>query len=379
MTLQSPLSAQPSLQPTMAPKNGIAEEPLPVGVGRVPQWWMEITPHYTLDLEEDQQRREMEAKMSVFFAHMAAAEDAGMLGPDGVPVGGWNSSGWQGRGSWGGRSGGADGEGGDEGPTGRNFKIGNLPPFDPKLFGIREDDPDYQAYLTGAKLPPAFLEMMEKYRRGDTDWASNLKQTDYGRYGRQAEKPEFKPAWMKKKLRSTQHGSQIRKGVYSDGVSSSPRREDLRRIQADSQGLPAAPVHDEDIDEQEPELQDEVEPESEPEEQETEEEDESKSEFVPATFSTPERPPTNYKPEPEAPKTTYKKYNFNDYYYNAPKTAPEPEPQEKEEENDEEYEEEYEDAEEEEYEEDAPAQPSLEDLQAILAAKQAELRRLQGM
>ena len=32
-------------------------EELPVGVGRVPKWWMEITPHYVLDREEDLYRK----------------------------------------------------------------------------------------------------------------------------------------------------------------------------------------------------------------------------------------------------------------------------------------------------------------------------------
>jgi selenocysteine-specific translation elongation factor len=56
---------------------------------------------------------------------------------------------------------------------------------------------------------------------------NNLKQTEYGRYGRQAETLSFKPAWAKKKLNATSIGANIRKGQYDD----SPNKHIRRRVQ----------------------------------------------------------------------------------------------------------------------------------------------------
>jgi len=366
-------------------------EKLPVGVGRVPKWWMELTPHYTLDLEEQEARQKAEEEMAVYFANMNAASDAGMLDSDGKPLPGWekwNSSGSGGSGGWGGSG-------------GRNFSAGGSSQFDPKWFGIDESHPDYQAYLTGAKLPPGYEEMMAKYRSsGDSSIYNNLQQTNYGQYGRQAEKPQHQPSWVKMKLRSTKQGSAIRKGQYDD----SPNRAVQRRIQEtetkEAAEAIAAPPLDNGGETKAPE-------EGVPKPQPT------------LTMVTEQHVPKES--EAPAPKSQYKKFNFNDYYYNAaPAPAPEQAPPEQqktlptqnkkynsngkfydaassnpvpesaplqeegsydEEYEVEEYTEEY--TEEEEYEEEdvyeeENAEPELTDLQAILAAKQAELARLQA-
>ena len=38
------------------------EDPLPEGVGRVPQWWMEITPINVLKFEDEETKRFKEEK-----------------------------------------------------------------------------------------------------------------------------------------------------------------------------------------------------------------------------------------------------------------------------------------------------------------------------
>ena len=199
-----------------------AVESLPLGVGRVPKWWMECTPHYLLDVEEDQENRLREARLAYYFAQMAAADDAGLVGPDGKPVLGPDGKPVSWRNCWSGRQGGSGGYEPPVSPGGRNFAPGGFR-LDPKLFGIEESDPDYNSYLTGAKLPPGFMEKMEQMF-GTESIPNNLKQTDYGRYGRQAEKPAFVPTWTKKKLRATSDGENIRKGLYNDSPNKHHRR-----------------------------------------------------------------------------------------------------------------------------------------------------------
>jgi hypothetical protein len=233
--------------------NSPPEEVLPIGVGRIPQWWMEITPHYTLDLEEEEARRALEDQMSFYYSQMAAADDAGMLGPDGKPKLGpdgksltsssWGSNGWEGRGA-----GGSEGAaGGATGPDGRRFAPGTAV-INPALFGIDKSDPDYKNYLTGAKLPPGYLEKMADFAAhyhannpshsgGEDGTYNNLAQTDYGRYGRQAETPAFQPTWAKLKLRSTNHGSALRHGIDAE-----PPEKGGRRVADTTSAAPIGPM-----------------------------------------------------------------------------------------------------------------------------------------
>jgi len=200
------------------------KEKLPKGACRVPTWWMECTPHFTLDLEEEEARRVAEQQLAFFYSQMAAADDAGMLGPDGKVLArsnGSNNSSYAS--NWNGRSQkvGSNEEGSGSSPKGRKFRGAVI---DPKLFGIEESDPDYQSYLTGAKLPPGYLEKMaELQANGSGPWGTlnNTKSSlssPNKQYGRLGEKPAFKPDWMKKKLRSSAHGQNIRQGKYGSPV-----------------------------------------------------------------------------------------------------------------------------------------------------------------
>lgn len=221
----------------------LAAENLPPGVGRVPQWWMEVTPHFTLEEDDQEERSLQQDRLAYYGMQLEAAHAAGVLNPDGTPKLGadlrpmawtpltpWNK---------------LDGSSGSNiGQAGRNFRPGQ-PVIDPQMFGIVETDPDYQAYLTGAKLPPGYFEimgqMMATAENGGTTEGilNNLKQTDYGRYGHQAENPRFKPAWIKKKLRSTNIGTNIRQGQYDDSPNKHVRS---RRVNPEDVQLPAAPV-----------------------------------------------------------------------------------------------------------------------------------------
>ncbi len=211
------------------------EEALPPGVGRVPLWWMEITPHYVLEEDEIGERRKAEDQMAFYYMQLSAAADAGVLLPDGTPKLGQDLKplSWAPITPWNRLDANSNSEGSaGQGPGGRNFKPGHAV-IDPKLFGIMENDPDYQSYLTGAKLPPGFFEKMGELAQSELGGThgilNNLKQTDYGRYGRQAEAPSFKPVWAKKKLRSTETGEKIRHGEYNDSPNKFVNKQ-LRRI-----------------------------------------------------------------------------------------------------------------------------------------------------
>ena len=208
----------------------MSKEKLPRGVGRVPEWWMELTPHYTLDLEEDENRRQMEEQEALYYAQMAAADDARMAGE-------WKSN-------WGGRSANGD-NGGDDGGIsslfgGRNFQPGSSG-WNPKEWGIAENDPDYKAYLTGAKLPQSYIDAMKAFagQAGLKYDASNLKHT--GKYGSAAERPAFTPAWAKKKLRSTGQGAAIRHGIYHDSPNKHLQKKNQVNAVAARHEVPSTP------------------------------------------------------------------------------------------------------------------------------------------
>jgi hypothetical protein len=372
------------------------EEPLPIGVGRLPEWWMEITPHYTLDLEQEEARRALEDQMAFYYSQMAAADDAGILGPDGKPKLGsdgkpltsssWGNNGWQGRSADGKEGGG----GGVSGPGGRKFAPGTAV-INPSLFGIDKSDPDYKNYLTGAKLPPGYFEKMAEFSAtynasnyGQDGIPNNLAQTDYGRYGRQAENPAFQPAWAKLKLRSTNHGSAIR-----HGVTASPEKTGRRVLETSDTAVLAAPPLD-----MEPRK---LEPEPEPEAPIKEVKKEGRLKKMVRKVRKVRKQPRETPKEDAKPVAKTKTQE--------PEQAPQPRAQppsrpaqqaappiyyddEYDEEEiieeeiiEEEYEEEIieeEIIEEYEYEEPPQAQPNLSDLQKILAGKQAELLRLQA-
>jgi hypothetical protein len=166
---------------------------LPIGVGRVPRWWMEATPHDILDVDEAETRREIESQMAIYYMQMAAADEAGLVGPDGRPLIGpdgkpvaWSDLEWSRR-------------------THRHNSF-NIVDF-------------YKAVLNGEKLPPGFFEKMQE--------VFGLRSANgHGKYANQADK--FEPTWAKKKLRTTGHGEKIRIGI--DDLDGGTYKETLRRL-----------------------------------------------------------------------------------------------------------------------------------------------------
>ena len=47
----------------------------PKGFAELPQWWLEITPHDTLDVEKDAERRQVDSKEAAMYAALAAKAD----------------------------------------------------------------------------------------------------------------------------------------------------------------------------------------------------------------------------------------------------------------------------------------------------------------
>ena len=178
------------------------EDPLPEGVGRVPQWWMEITPINVLKIEDEETKRFKEEKEAEKLAKAAALQDlqqkyGGEDFPDWDPSTHgprteeeeeeWVSLGWKRLpdGNW------VDDTG--KPLEGRQFK-GQLPPgYRPGEYGKRGS-------------------MRSSFRKLNVD----------GGYARDDAKGWEQPAWAKMKLRSTGTGAAIREGKY--GAERSPKK-----------------------------------------------------------------------------------------------------------------------------------------------------------
>lgn len=190
-------------------------------------------------------------------------------------------------------------------------------------------------------MPPGYWDLLSAL--GYEGIANNLKQTSFGKYGRQAEQPKFKPAWATKNLRSTDSGAKIRQGQYDDSPNKFSRRTVTNAALAALESRNAGPPLDID-----PSQQEQYQP--------------------PISPSPPAQrqsskviPPPLQQEEPPQQEQQYAAPEQDDDEYD----------------DEEEYEEEVV---EEEYEEDAPNQvdAEVEDLQKILAQKMAELARLQA-
>ena len=171
------------------------KEKLPRGVARLPQWWLEVTPHRTLNIEAEEYRRKAEEEQAVMYANLAAKQDYEQkygAGSDGGAAGGASGAGAA---SGGGYQRGARKsiDQGGVGPDGRQFKAGETP----------------EGYVPGA------------HGDGSGPGASqrvSLSSPSAGQYARDEDKQWEKPDWMKVKLKHTGTGDNIRKGEYgADG------------------------------------------------------------------------------------------------------------------------------------------------------------------
>jgi len=180
-------------------KNEKSAVELPTGVGIVPKWWMDCTPHDTLDVEGARQRQ-IEAQWTVYFQNLEEDDvDDITLNGSILPARGPSSSLSQNH-------------------RQRNVKV------NPKAFGIPKTDPNYRAYKYGQKVPPVFLSKMRDKLNGTVDeMANNRQQTEqFSKYN--PEKASNQPAWATMKLRQTSQGQKIRGKEVIDMPSSSYTR-----------------------------------------------------------------------------------------------------------------------------------------------------------
>jgi hypothetical protein len=211
---------------------GKEEDPLPRGAARIPLWWMEITPHNVLDLEEDEQRRQAEYDEAVMYARLAAQDDyQQQYGGDGFP--GYDPAKHGARGGGGGGGGGGYG-GYKRGPNGEWLDKDGNPVFKRGKNGEWIDSQGKLLYKKGPKgewvdaegkplgrnfkpgqSPPGYeaggYYDPDRFVPGKRASASGL---STGNYQRDANIGWSKPSWTQIKLRSTGTGGDIRDGKY---------------------------------------------------------------------------------------------------------------------------------------------------------------------
>jgi hypothetical protein len=204
------------------------KEKLPRGVARLPQWWMEITPHRTLNIEADEYRRKAEEEQAVMYANLAAKQDyeqkygEGGAGAAGAAAAGGNTaSAAAGGGGYQRGPGKSSDQGGVVGPDGRQFKPGEAP----------------EGYVPGGHDAGEAAMNVEKV---------SLSSPGGGHYARDEDKQWEKPDWMKVKLKHTGTGDNIRKGEYGPdgkGVDTGPIKKTIlppEKDQSDAAAQPAA-------------------------------------------------------------------------------------------------------------------------------------------
>lgn len=171
------------------------KDKLPRGAGRVPEWWLEITPHDTLYIaEEEAQRRAAEAE-KLKFARLAAEQDLlQKYGGEGFPN--WNPA------TDGPRTKEEEKEWTSKGYT-RNEKQEWV-----NQEGIPLEGRQFKGQMPPGYLPGHYLE--------DGSPAGSNGAGPGGlhsaKYERDKDKDWEKPEWMKVKLRSTDTGGAIRQG-----------------------------------------------------------------------------------------------------------------------------------------------------------------------
>ena len=214
----------------------------------IPMWWMQVTPHNTLDREDEHTRRLFEEKMALWYAEQAAQEATEgtlMLDIDGNPLspeeaervretghGGWKSE-------WGPNTNNDNNNDNNGNHSilfgGRNCQPGS-PGWNPRQWGIDQHDPDFALYQSGDKLPQEYIDAMTNYAKAtgkyqSPDYGSGLRSTEGKGYGELGATPAHVPSWMKKKLRSTNQGASIRQGQYDDSPNKHLKAGYERRVE----------------------------------------------------------------------------------------------------------------------------------------------------
>ena len=161
------------------------KDKLPRGAGRLPEWWLEITPHDTLFLEEDEAQRLADHEEAMKFAELAAREDLlQKYGGEGFPN--WNPA--------------ADGprtKMEQEEWTARGYKRNE------KEEWVNEKGEPLEGRQFKGEMPPGYWP--GQYSKGGSGLGmagqGGLQPTS--QYERDKDKGWTQPDWLKVKLRST--------------------------------------------------------------------------------------------------------------------------------------------------------------------------------
>lgn len=176
---------------------GKKKDKLPKGAGRVPEWWMEITPHDTLYLEEEESKRQADYEEALKFAQLAAEQDLlQKWGGEGFPN--WNPA--------------------TDGPrTADEEKVWSSKGYkrNDKQEWVDEEGKPLEGRQFKGEMPPGYLpgQYIKVGPGTGIPGPGNLHAT---KYQRDEGKSWEQPAWMQLKLRSTKDGGAIRKGNYDN-------------------------------------------------------------------------------------------------------------------------------------------------------------------
>lgn len=173
---------------------------LPKGVGRVPEWWLEITPHNTLFLEDDEARRYAEKEEAKRFEKLAALQDLmDKYGGEDFPD--WNPA--------------------TDGPRTKEEEeewVSKGYKRNEKEEWVSEEGAPLEGRQFKGQMPPGYSpgnHVKDDGADGAGLGKGNLK-SNGGKYERDAAKAWDKPDWMKVKLRSTGTGGAVRNGDAVD-------------------------------------------------------------------------------------------------------------------------------------------------------------------
>jgi hypothetical protein len=174
------------------------KDKLPRGVGRVPEWWLEITPHDTLYLAEDEAQRKAAYEEKLRFAKLAAEQDLlQKYGGEGFPN--WNPA--------------------SDGPRTKEEEkewVSKGYKRNEKNEWVDEGGAPLEGRQFKGQMPPGYLpgEYFQDLSGGSiTPGPGGL---NPAKYERDKDKDWEKPAWMQVKLRSTGTGGAIRQGDEVD-------------------------------------------------------------------------------------------------------------------------------------------------------------------
>ncbi len=233
------LSLTHSHEPTHQKSVMGEKDKLPRGAGRVPEWWLEITPHDTLFIAEEEAQRRAAHAEKMKFAQLAAEQDLMQkYGGEGFPN--WNPS--------------TDGPRTKEEEkewTSKGYKRNE------KEEWVNEEGTPLEGRQFNGQMPPGYLP--GQYFPDEPDGSGILGPGSLNptKYERDKEKDWEKPEWMKVKLRSTDTGGAIRHGeavertiTKGDGTLVSPKKANNNYAMAEAGGSGIDCIGDEDVTEE---------------------------------------------------------------------------------------------------------------------------------